>query len=61
MSSTYDSSDLLANAIGVGLALSLDAILSKNRSRNPETKADHQHHRAPLPNIAFKLAAALTG
>jgi hypothetical protein len=41
MSNTYDAFDLLANAIGVGLALSLDARLSKNRSQIPKTKADH--------------------
>jgi len=41
MSNTYDGYDLLANAIGVGLALSLDVVLSKNRSQIPEAKADH--------------------
>ena len=41
MSNTYDSFDLLANAIGVGFALSLDVMMSRNRSQIPEAKADH--------------------
>jgi hypothetical protein len=40
MSNTYDPFDLLANAIGVGLALGLDAALSKTRSQTPKTMAD---------------------
>lgn len=40
MSNTYDPFDLLANAIGVGFALSLDTTLSRNRSQKPEPGAE---------------------
>ena len=39
MSNTYDLFDLPANAIGVGFALSLDTILSKNRVQKPKSTA----------------------
>lgn len=38
MANTYDPIDLLANAAGVGCALGLDMILSKNHPRHPEVK-----------------------
>ncbi len=39
MTNSYDSFDLLANAIGVGFALGLDTMLSKNPSQNRDIKA----------------------
>jgi hypothetical protein len=40
MSNTYDAFDLLANVIGVGLALSLDAILCRKRQKDLETNVE---------------------
>jgi hypothetical protein len=37
MSNTYDAFDLLANVIGVGLALSIDTILGRKRHKDLET------------------------
>ncbi len=34
MSNTYDAFDLLANVVGVGLALSLDTMLGRKRQRD---------------------------
>jgi hypothetical protein len=39
MTNSYDSFDLLANAIGVGFALGLDTMLSKNPSQNRDIRA----------------------
>lgn len=39
MSNTYDSFDVLANAIGVGIALSLDTTLSRYLPKNHEIRA----------------------
>jgi len=40
MSNTYDAFDLLANVIGVGLAVSLDTMLSRNRQKDLENHAE---------------------
>ena len=38
MSNSYDAFDLLANAVGVGLALSLDTILGRKRQKDLRSK-----------------------
>lgn len=40
MSNTYDAFDLLANAIGVGLAVSLDTMLDRKRHKHPVTNVE---------------------
>jgi|APLow6443716910_1056828.scaffolds.fasta_scaffold359988_1 glycopeptide antibiotics resistance protein len=40
MANTYDTFDLLANAIGVGLAFSLDTVLGRKRQKDPEANVE---------------------